>query len=99
MHQIDVIAEKDDKIAIFECKHYDYGHKVPKNDLMKSFGVMDDLERFIKELNPEVDIAKVYATTSDYHKEARGLSQREDVILLSGKEIFASPERWVSKIE
>lgn len=99
MHQIDVIAEKDNKIVIFECKHYEAGYKVPKNELMKSFGVMDDLERFIRHIDNDVNIKKVYATTSDYHRDTNGLDIREDIVLLNSKDIFASPGRWVCKIE
>jgi hypothetical protein len=99
MHQIDLIAEKDKKIAIFECKHYNSEYKVPKNELMKSLGVMDDLEKLIMEKDSSYDIIKVYATTSDFHREIREMDQRPDIVLLKNKEIFATPENWVNLIE
>ncbi len=98
-HQIDVIAEKNHTIAIFECKNYEQGRKINKNNLMQSLGVMDDIERFIKSKSVNINVVKVYATTSDYHRDIKNINSRGDVILLRSKEIFAPPEKWVSKIE
>jgi hypothetical protein len=98
-HQIDVIAEKDERIALFECKHYDE-IRVSREELMKGLGAMEDLERNIRAVSTDsIDVMKIFVTTSTFHGEIRNFNERDDVLLFDKQKILLQPDKWVRELE
>jgi len=99
IHQVDAIAERKTRIAIIECKNYAPDYAVPKDEVMKALGIMDDLESYIQtNISSNAEIRKMIITTSGFRKEIKGINKRKDILLLEKDDILGEPNKWVGKI-
>jgi Holliday junction resolvase len=98
-HQIDVIAEKRDRIILIECKQYSPTIPMRKEDVMKALGIMDDIENTIQEMaHKKKEVRKAVAITSILHEKITGISKRKDIFIIGRDMLLEESDKWVWKI-